>query len=75
MKLIDIIRRLKAEAPTGLTLEEELHLQAIEMRRRLGHHMGTVLMEEGVNPDTLRELQPDADVMQHAMHLLRDRMN
>lgn len=75
MKLIDILKRLKAEAPTALTIEEELHLQAIERRRNQGHHLGSVLMDEGVTPDALRELQPDPDVMKRAMSVLRARMN
>ena len=75
MRLIDILWRLKNEAPTSLTIEEELHLQNIERRRNRGEHLGTVLMDEGVTPETLAELQPDHDVMQCAADLLRQRQN
>ena len=75
MRLIDILWRLKNEAPTALTIEEELHLQNIERRRIRGEHLATILMDEGVTPETLAELQPDQDVMQCATHLLRQRQN
>jgi hypothetical protein len=75
MRLIDILWRLKNEAPTSLTIEEELHLQNIKRRRNRGEHLGTVLMDEGVTPETLAELQPDLDVMQCATNLLRQRQN
>jgi len=57
MTLLDILIRLKNEAPTTLTVEEELHLQRIERRRERGDPLGAVLMEEGVTPETLAALQ------------------
>jgi hypothetical protein len=75
MTLLDILIRLKNEAPTTLTVEEELHLQRIERRRERGDPLGAVLMEEGVTPETLAALQPDRDVMERAMAVLRARLN
>ena len=75
MRLIDILWRLKNEAPTALTFKEELHLQNIERRRAGGEHLATVLMDEGVTPETLAALQPDLEVMQRATEVLRERQN
>lgn len=75
MNLLDIITRLKVEAPTALTVEEERHLQRIERRRDQGEHLSQVLIEEGVTPETLAALNPDPNVMARAMKIFRERMN
>lgn len=75
MTLLDIITRLKVQGPTTLTVDEALHLHTLEQRIKRGEHIGAILMEEGVTPQALAVLQPDPDVMERAMQVLRERLN
>lgn len=75
MTLLDIITRLKVEAPTALTLEEELYMQHIMRRRDSGEPLGKILLEEGITPEALAALQPEADVMERAMQELHNSMH
>lgn len=71
MNLFEILRRLKTEAPTRLTLEEEFYLQSIERRRDAGESLARILIDEGLTPETAQQFTFDPEVTEYMRKLFR----